>query len=217
MALQPVVVIGGGGHGREVVHVLRAINSVTPTFDLIGVLDANPAVAGLLERIGVPLLGPPEHLADLRADYLVGIGKGELRQQMDRMATSFGHTAAIAVHPHATVGEDVELGPGTVIAAGGRVTTHVTFGRHVQINTNATVAHDCVLDSYVTVSPGANVSGTVHLDEGVYVGTNAAIIQGLHVGAWSMVGAGALVHRNVPAGVTVVGVPAKAIRSHRDD
>ena len=212
-ALQPVVVIGGGGHGREVLHVLRAVNAVHPTFDVLGVLDADPTVATLLSRLGVPLLGPPEVLGDLHAYYLVGIGDGALRHTMDLMATTMRCEPATAVHPAATVGDDVELGPGTVIAAGARVTTHVRFGRHVHVNTNATVAHDCVLGSYVTVSPGANISGNVTLDEGVYVGTNAAVIQGLHVAAWSTVGAGALVHRDVAPGITVVGVPAGPVRT----
>jgi acetyltransferase-like isoleucine patch superfamily enzyme len=61
------------------------------------------------------------------------------------------------------------------------------------------------------VAPGAHISGAVHVEEGADVGTGASVIQGITVGAWSVVGAGAAVVRDVEPHTTVVGVPASVI------
>jgi acetyltransferase-like isoleucine patch superfamily enzyme len=79
----------------------------------------------------------------------------------------------------------------------------------VHLNLNVTVGHDAVVHDFVTVYPGVNVSGSTELGERVSMGTNSCILQGLEIGAGSFVGAGAVVNRDLPAGVTAMGVPAR--------
>jgi acetyltransferase-like isoleucine patch superfamily enzyme len=59
--------------------------------------------------------------------------------------------------------------------------------------------------------PHANVSGAARLAHGVYLGTNATVIQGVQIGENTLVGAGAVAVRDLPANITAVGVPARAI------
>jgi acetyltransferase-like isoleucine patch superfamily enzyme len=54
----------------------------------------------------------------------------------------------------------------------------------------------------------------VRLDEGCSIGAGATIADGVYVGAWSIIGAGAVVNENVPAHVTAAGVPARIIQRH---
>jgi acetyltransferase-like isoleucine patch superfamily enzyme len=68
-----------------------------------------------------------------------------------------------------------------------------------------------VLDDFVSVFPGATISGDVHLGEGVTIGTGANVLPGISIGRYALVGAGAVVTRDVPDGVTVAGVPAKIL------
>ncbi len=109
----------------------------------------------------------------------------------------------------ATVGGDNRIGEGCILAAGARVTTNITLGRHVDLHVNSTVGHDSVLDDFASVYPGATVSGNVHLCEGVTIGTGANVLPGVTVGAGAFVGAGAVVIADVEPGVTVAGVPAR--------
>ena len=61
--------------------------------------------------------------------------------------------------------------------------------------------------------PGACIGGDVTIGDGVLVGANATILQGLTIGDDAMIGAGATVISDVPAGVTVVGTPARPVRA----
>ncbi|WP_239308374.1 acetyltransferase [Frankia sp. Cj3] len=204
-----LVVVGAGGHGRELMDVVEAVNAVRPTYELLGVVDDGQPDLNQLFRREVRHLGPVRLLAEIDAEYVVGIGAPAIRRAVDSMATAWGRQAATLVHPRAVIGRDVLLGSGNVVCALASITTNVRTGRHVHLNIAATVAHDCRLGDYVTLSPGAHVSGTVTLEDDVTIGTGAMVIQGLTIGTGTTVGAGAAVIRSLPAGVVAVGVPAR--------
>jgi acetyltransferase-like isoleucine patch superfamily enzyme len=91
------------------------------------------------------------------------------------------------------------------------LTNNITLGRHVHINLNCTIGHDAVIDDYVTLSPLVAVSGNVRIEECGFLGTGATINPGVSIGAGAVVGSGAAIVHDVPAGTTVVGVPAKPL------
>ena len=57
------------------------------------------------------------------------------------------------------------------------------------------------------------ISGAIVVQDRVWIGAGAIILPGVSIGAGANVAAGAVVTRDVPAGVTVAGVPARIIRS----
>lgn len=209
-----LVIVGSSGFGREALDIVDAVNQLNETFDFIGFLDDNFSKSEELMRRDSSVLGAVRDLAHIEADYIIGIGAGEVRELIDQIAAGSDRQAATAIHPSATIGSDVELAPGAVVAAGARLTTNIRAGRHLHVNLNATVGHDCRLGAFVTILPGANVSGDVHLEDKVTIGSGAAVLPGVRIGAASFVGAGAVVISDVPAGCTVVGVPARAVGSH---
>jgi len=209
--LEPIVIYGAGGFGREVLDVVEAINVNSAEYEFLGFLDDGEVDGELLRRRGTRLL---QGLSEARlsgAKYVIGIGNSEARRAIDDRLRAEGVEAIILVHPAATVGSEVTLGPGCVLTAGVRVTTNITCGRHVDLHVNCTVGHDSVLGDYVSVFPGATISGNVTIGAGATVGTGANILPGVTIGEHAFVGAGAVVTRDVADGQTVVGSPARPI------
>ena len=115
------------------------------------------------------------------------------------------------IHPSAIIAPEVHIEDGVQVMAGAVVQPGSRLGANVIINTGARVDHDCLIDAHAHIAPGVTLSGNVHIGKGAHIGTGASIIQGIKVGAASIVGAGAVVVGDVPAGVTVVGVPARSV------
>jgi sugar O-acyltransferase (sialic acid O-acetyltransferase NeuD family) len=212
-----LVVVGAGGFGREVLDIVEAMNRAGATLELLGSIDDSDANTALLQRRGGTYLGPIERYAGgltpgVTLRFVIGIGAGAVRRDIDATLTNLGLERATLVHPMATVGSDTRIAEGCILAAGARVTTNIALGCHTHIHVNATVGHDATLGEFVSVFPGATVSGSVHLADGATIGTGANVLPGVTVGAGAFVGAGAVVNADVAPGITVAGVPAKPTR-----
>ena len=75
----------------------------------------------------------------------------------------------------------------------------------------AVVGHGCHVGRCCVVAPNAVINARVEIGDGVYVGTNASILPDVKIGPWATIGANSVVMRNVPAGTTVMGIPAKTV------
>ena len=119
---------------------------------------------------------------------------------------------AILIDPSVILSEEVKIEEGSIICAGTILTVDIHIGKHVIINKHCTIGHDAKLDNFVTLYPSVTVSGNVHIEECVEMGAGSLIIQRLYVGAKSIVGAGAVVVKNITGSGTYVGVPARKIK-----
>jgi len=145
--------------------------------------------------------------------FVPAVGSNVLRNVIYNYLYKLGASFRNIVHPNAIVSPSAIIEDGSVILAGAIVGTGAMIGRCAIINHGASVDHDCVLGEFVNLSPGARLAGSVRLGSRVAVGLNASIIQGCHLEDDVVVGAGAVVTRDIACGVTVVGVPARPIPS----
>ena len=196
-----VLVVGAGGHAKVVIATLLAAGQT-----VAGLLDDQPSRWGSAV-LGYPVLGGLEQLEKAGSRAILAIGNNRARQTISERYPSVVWVSA--VHPSAVVHSSVRPGAGSVIFAGAVVQPDSSIGRHVIVNTAATVDHDCVLEEYVHLAPGSHLAGQVRLEQGAFLGIGSLAAPGVRVGAWSTVGAGGVVIRDLPPHSVAVGIPAR--------
>ena len=206
-----IVIIGAGGHGRVVLDIVQraGVHSVK------GYLDSNPEIGG--RRIdGIPVLGGPEMVNELRdnglAGAIVAIGDNGARRQWADLIDHASLELVNAIHPSANLAKTVTLGRNVVIAAGALVCAHCQIGDLAILNTGCIVDHESMIGTAVHICPGVRIAGRVTVESGAFVGIGATIIQNIRIGYEAVIGAGAVVISNVHPMTTCVGMPAKEIK-----
>ena len=212
--MKDLIIFGASGFGREVSWLVERINKVAPTWNLLGFMDDNETLHGT-EINGYRVLGGTAAVSDYPDAYFVcAVGASKVREKIvGNMKTIDPNIRfATVIDPAVEMSDLVTVGEGTIICAHTIITVNITIGSHVIINLDCTIGHDAILRDYVTLYPSVNVSGMTDIGHAVELGTGMQIIQGKTVGDHSIVGAGAVVVRDIPANCTAVGSPAKPIK-----
>lgn len=209
------VLMGAGGHARVLLDALHLMKEV----QVYGILDANPARIGASVD-GTPIIGTDAllpQMADADVTHFVigvgGVGNNQPRRQLYEQAVAAHLTPFTVIHPQTIIAVHAKIGTGCQILAGAIINPGAQLGEHVIVNTGAIVEHDCLIGNHVHVATGAKLAGQVTVGDNAHIGAGAVIRQGIQIGARAIVGAGAAVVKDVPDDVTVVGVPAKILKS----
>ncbi len=206
------VIIGAGGHGRVVLDIMQHEG----LHEVVGFLDSNSDLHGRLMD-GVEVLGPIQRLAGLKEQgvrgAIVAVGHNGTRRSFGEQVQRLGHELVSAIHPSANIASNVSIGRGVVVAAGALVCAHCQIGDGVILNTGCLVDHETMIGTACHLCPGVKIAGRVTIESGAFVGIGATVIQHVRVGHDSVIGAGAVVLKDVPPMSTVVGLPAREVKS----
>lgn len=213
--MNDLAIYGTGGVGRQAVQIAQDMNDVRHRWNILGYLDDSPTESQDSLN-GLPVLGSGTWLQDHpTVSVCLAIASPTARRRVAQRLRSLGHERfASLVHPESCIGARSRIGTGAIIYPGVLIDTDVQVGEHVLINKACTLGHDAEISAFATFAPGVNLGGTTQIGEGCEFGIGSATVQSISVGDWTIVGAGAVVLRNLPANVTAVGVPAKQIK-HR--
>ena len=195
-------IIGAGGFAREVYWSLSPVERINTVFFVDDVYwdDSNEKIL------------PLSLFETSKYEVVVAIGNPKDRfdviQKLPKSTKYFTH-----VHPSVQImGENVEIGKGSIICAGTIITTNVKIGNHSHLNLQTTVGHDCEIGDYFTTAPGVKISGNCKIHDLVYIGTNSSIKEKITIHSLTTVGLNAGVVKDITEPGTYVGVPAKKIK-----
>lgn len=216
MNLKRIAVIGAGGCAREVAWLIKEINSTRPTFEFIGFLVSDVSKLGERDSRN-QVLGDfswiETHPDQIEA-LALGIGSPAARLKVGtELEHRFPHLEwPILVHPTARFDqESCRIEKGVLLFAGVLGTVNLEVGAFTMVSNASTLGHESSIGKGCLLNPSVNISGGVMLENGVLIGVGAQVLQYLRVGEAATVGAGAVVTKSVPSGVTVVGIPAQPL------
>lgn len=191
--------IGAGGFANEIKAHMNDFN-MTCFVDDVYYLPNNKNIKPLSE------------FDENEYEVIIAIGDSTAREQMARKLPK-GTKYFTFIHSTVQIlGNDVEIGEGSVICAGSIITTNCKIGKHTHLNLMSTVGHDCIIGDFMTTAPGVKISGNCNIGKCVYIGTNASIKQKISICDYTVIGLNAGVVKNITEPGVYAGVPSKKIK-----
>ncbi len=206
----PVLIIGAGGWGREVLAQMQGDPACGTTWVINGFLDTR---ARILDGLGcdVPIIGDPATYVPQQDDHFVcAVGDPRARQQYAQPLLDKG-ARFIPILTGAYLSPRIHIGQGTLLCHRVQLSPDVRLGDFSNIHTNTVIGHDVRIGRYAQVGAMTFVGGGVSIGDFAVVHPHATILPGIRIGDGATVGAGSVVIKNVPDGATVFGNPAKLL------
>jgi len=210
--MNKICVIGGGGHAKVVISILKKINK----YEIIGYTDKKNRG----EILQIRYLGTDTIMKNLIRENpdlaaIIGLGNIKLnktRELLFEKLENFGFELPSIISPFAIINEDVLVGKGTLICDGVIVNSGTRIGKGVILNTSCSVDHDCKIGDFVHIAPGVTLSGGVSIGNNSLIGTGASVIQYKNICEDILIGAGTVVLDNIMEPGIYVGNPARKVK-----
>ena len=201
-----LLIIGAGGHGKVVADIARKMNN----WHSIAFLDDDESIKTCM---GLEVIGKSADAVTYKdySDLFVAIGNSVTREKIQEKLEAEGASIANLIHPDAVIGAEVEIGNGTAVMAGVVINSSGKIGKGCIINTNSSLDHDTLIESYVHISPGAVLAGKVRVGKGSWIGIGSVVSNNVQICDSCILGAGAVVVKDISEPGTYVGVPARKV------
>lgn len=213
-------VFGAGGHGRSIMPIVRQsagrlLGSKFNECELVFVVEDGHS----LESVNAHKVMTEAQFFTMDAEmkyFNVSIANSRVREILCERALKNRCEPIPVIPENAVIFDNNEIGEGVMLSPFVTITSNIKIGKYFHANLYSYVEHDCCIGDYVTFAPNVHCNGRVEIGDHVYIGSGAVIRNGsvdrpLKIGERAVIGMGAVVTKNVAAGTTVVGNPARPI------
>lgn len=205
--MQPLVLIGGGGHAAACIDVILA----TGQFSILGILDSKEKVGH--DVMGIPIIGTDEDITTYAnsASFLITFGQFlDMRSLFYQKYSSVSFATVIS--PFAYVSKTAFIGKGSIVMHHAVVNAKAVVQNNVIVNTMALVEHDTVVENHVHLATKSVCNGHVHIGERCLIGSGAVVLPSCSITKNTVIAAGAVVNRSIEVSGTYAGCPAEKIK-----
>ena len=199
-----MLIAGAGALGRELANWIRRDKGVADVAfldDGLGLTEAQIHARGIVGAMS---------RANVRDDdeLLIAVADPAARARLVEMFE--GLALRTYIDASCVVG-DPEIGAGSLLLPFALVSDGTKVGRSVIINTYSSIGHDCTVGDFCTFSSYVALCGRVRVGSRAFFGVGAKVLPGVTIGDGAVIGAGAVVVKDVQAGATVFGNPARRV------
>jgi len=214
------IIIGVGGSLSDIFDTIHACNGI-----VAGIYQNMPEVvrdrvsplSEKITRLGYPV-DVYDSLDSFQVDpackYVLGCVTPRKKSLVAQMRRDYQLRFEALIHPSVCLGSNVRIGEGVLIFPGAVIGVNAVLDDFCVIGYSVYLGHDARVEQYARVCPSVAIGGASQLGEGVSVGIGATIVDRIHIGAWSVIGAGSLVNKDIPDQVVAYGVPARVVREN---
>lgn len=201
-----LLIIGAGGHGKVVADIALKMNK----WQKIVFLDDDKNIKSSMD---LEVIGTFNDVFTHIDEYeiFIGIGNNDTRQKIHEMLETLGASIPNLIHPKAVIGNQVDIGTGTVVMAGVVVNCCTKIGKGCIINTSSSIDHDNCIEDFVHISPGVHLAGKVKVGQGSWLGIGSVVSNNIIITNGCKLGAGSVVVKDISDPGVYVGVPVRRV------
>lgn len=202
------IIIGAGTYGQVYAAYLRESYKVIAFYD-----DDSSLTGKIIDE--VPVCGTVSEALSRDKDVAVfiPIGNNPVRLRLMEMFLDKGFDLPSFIHPNTIIHSSVVFGKAVYVLPGTNIMPLTSIGDYSMISMGVNIAHHNVIGKGCFFSQGTNIGASIHIKELAYIGISATLMTGIEtIGSNCLVGAGAVVIKDVPDNAIMAGVPAKVLR-----
>lgn len=209
--MKNLIILGAGGMGRQMYVFAQSCKGYGVDYTIKGFLDDNPHAMEGFEGFP-PVLGTVDGYQIEKDDiFFNSIGDIAAKKVCINKILAKGGDFITLIHPTAQVSPEIKIGKGCMIGSYVGIGVETTIGDFCLIQSKATIGHDVHIADFARIDCNVVLIAGVNVGNDVCIHTSAVINHDVSLGDGSTVGAMSFVIRNVKAGQTVFGNPAKKI------
>jgi sugar O-acyltransferase (sialic acid O-acetyltransferase NeuD family) len=212
--MKQIIMLGAGGFALEVLDTIDAINkhsgeNITP----IGFVyeGADKDKGKLIHDTGIPVLGDISCLQEYDLDQIhlvAAVGRPAWRRKMVEKAKKSGAKFTSVIHPTVTISKRAKIGEGAIMMRYVNIQAGAVIGDFFTADDFAGIGHNMIVGDFVHMCPRVGTEGGAVIGNDVFVGIRATILS-CKIGDGAVIGACALITRDVPPNMLAKGLPAK--------